>query len=56
MKCPHCNHNGPPTLSGPYRLHTEVPHALIWLCANDACRAILSVSTERPNDPMADAA
>jgi hypothetical protein len=50
MRCPHCHHEGPPALSGPYALHTDVPRGLVWLCANDACRVILAVSTERPDE------
>lgn len=50
MHCPHCRHEGPPSLSGPYSLHSEAPRTLIWLCTNPVCKAILSVSTEKPDD------
>lgn len=53
MRCPHCKHEGPPVLSGPYDLHSEVPRGLVWLCANDECKAILSVSTEQALDGRA---
>jgi hypothetical protein len=47
MRCPHCQHEGAPVLSGPYALHSEVPRGLVWLCANDKCKTILSVSTKQ---------
>ena len=56
MRCPHCKHEGPPVLSGPYALHSEVPRGMVWLCANPACAAILSVSTQREEPPLAEAA
>jgi hypothetical protein len=50
MHCPHCRYEGPPILSGPYSLHTEVPRGFVWLCANPVCKTILSVSTEKFDD------
>ena len=44
------DNEGPPSLSGPYSLHSEAPRTLIWLCTNPVCKAILSVSTEKPDD------
>jgi len=32
-----------------YSLHSDVPRALVWLCANPVCKVILSVSTEKPD-------